>query len=399
MRLISSFTSKATVALASALLCSAATALLACAPAFATGPATVTVRVEGATQTLVPATGVTTTPEPVSGDGNPAHSCPGSSALGALALASGGQWTGTWYESFHAWAVESVMGESHTFESGSFWDFWLDHKESFVGLCEAEPEGGSEVLLFPCPASGTCPSPLGIEAPVAANVGEPVSVKVIAYSASGTSSPVAGASVADGTGTVTTGADGRALVAFPAAGTATLVASAPETVRDEATVCVHDGEDGTCGTSAPHAPGAPSPPATHTPEPTSGVLGATYRGPYALVAAVGSVRNGHTYTRAGAPRLLSGTIQSHSAVTSVSLKLRRSYRGRCYAYDATRARFVRAHCGSGQFFNAASGAAFSYLLPRRLAPGRYVLDVEALDVAGNRTTLARGTSRIVFYVR
>ena len=119
MRLISSFTSKATVALASALLCSAATALLACAPAFATGPATVTVRVEGATQTLVPATGVTTTPEPVSGDGNPAHSCPGSSALGALALASGGQWTGTWYESFHAWAVESVMGESHTFESGS----------------------------------------------------------------------------------------------------------------------------------------------------------------------------------------------------------------------------------------------------------------------------------------
>ena len=34
-----------------------------------------------------------------------------------------------------------------------------------------------------------------------------------------------------------------------------------------------------------------------------------------------------------------------------------------------------------------------------LAPGRYVLDIEATDVAGNHTSLARGTSRIVFYVR
>ena len=34
-----------------------------------------------------------------------------------------------------------------------------------------------------------------------------------------------------------------------------------------------------------------------------------------------------------------------------------------------------------------------------LPPGRYVLDIEATDVTGNHTSLARGTSRIVFYVR
>ena len=50
-------------------------------------------------------------------------------------------------------------------------------------------------------------------------------------------------------------------------------------------------------------------------------------------------------------------------------------------------------------FKVSTAPSFSYLLPSTLAPGRYVLDIQATDVAGNRTTLARGTSRIVFYVR
>jgi len=97
--------------------------------------------------------------------------------------------------------------------------------------------------------------------------------------------------------------------------------------------------------------------------------------------------------------VLAGTIRAHSAVSSVSLKLRRRYRGRCYAYDGIRERFLRSRCGQGSFFEASSDGVFSYLLPSALAPGRYVLDIRATDVAGNRTTLARGTSRLVFYVR
>jgi hypothetical protein len=60
---------------------------------------------------------------------------------------------------------------------------------------------------------------------------------------------------------------------------------------------------------------------------------------------------------------------------------------------------MSARCGEGSFFNVSSDGVFSYLLPSALAPGRYVLDIEAADVAGNHTTLARGTSRTVFYVR
>ena len=49
-------------------------------------------------------------------------------------------------------------------------------------------------------------------------------------------------------------------------------------------------------------------------------------------------------------------------------------------------------------FKISSGASFSYLLPSALAPGRYVLDVTGSDAAGNTIALARGTSRVVFYV-
>ena len=60
----------------------------------AAGPATVTVRVEGDAETLVPRTALTTTTAPVSKDGDASHSCTGTSAAGALEQASGGDWIG-----------------------------------------------------------------------------------------------------------------------------------------------------------------------------------------------------------------------------------------------------------------------------------------------------------------
>ena len=48
--------------------------------ALAAGPATVTVRVEGSTETKLPSTVVTTTTASVVKDGNPAHACSGTSA-------------------------------------------------------------------------------------------------------------------------------------------------------------------------------------------------------------------------------------------------------------------------------------------------------------------------------
>jgi len=130
-----------------------------------------------------------------------------------------------------------------------------------------------------------------------------------------------------------------------------------------------------------------------------GYSSSSYKGPYAVVAKLAGLIDGHTYPRGRAPRVLSGKVLAHTGVASVSLRLRRSYRGHCYAYNGASGRFGPARCGAGGFFKVGTQASFSYLLPEALAPGRYVLDVQATDAAGNRTTLARGTSRIVFYVR
>jgi hypothetical protein len=378
-------------------------ALLASAPSVpAASPATVTVRVEGAIETKLPPTQVTTATAPVVKDGNPAHACPGASAAGALELATGGSWSGKWFggeiKEGHfeglGYSVETVLAELHTFGSGEFWDEWVDNHEG-LGLCHDEPQPGGQVLLFPCPETGECPTPLAIEAPPSASVGEPVPVTVKRYSSKGEVSPAAAAIVTGGVAPAMTDGGGHATLTFARAGHSTVGASAPQSVRTETTVCVHAGNDGSCETTLPtSAPG--SSPSSRSP--SSGAA-ATYRGPYAVVANILGLSEHHTYSRRRAPRVLRGSVSAHTTVTSVSIALRRRSRNHCFAYSGLRALFVRATCGTAAFFQVGSSPSFSYLLPAPLGPGRYVLDVEATDAAGNRTTLARGSSRIVFYVR
>ena len=379
-------------------------------PALAAGPATVTVRVEGLAATKLPPTEVTTTTEPVVKDGNPADSCAGISALGALQDATAGSWTGKWEASFHQYAIFSVEGESHVFEPGApanyFWTVWVNHAESELGACEVDPTSGQEVLFFPSCFGEACPPaplPLGIKAPAMAEEGE-VPVTVTRYSPTGVGSPAAGATVAYEGASAVTNAAGMAMLKLARPGTVGLQVTAPESVRTEATVCVHAGNDGNCGTTAPSGAGgsittSSSGSGAAAGGGVAGFRSAPYTGPYALVARASGPIDGHHYARGQAPRILAGTILAHSAVSSVSVELRRRYRGRCSAYEGIRERFLPARCGTGSLFRASSNAAFSYLLPTALPPGRYVLDIAATDSAGNRTSLARGTSRIVFYVR
>jgi hypothetical protein len=369
--------------------------------AMAGEPANVTVRVEGLTETKLESTAVTTTTAPVVKDGNSADACSGTSALGALQLASSGDWSGPWNGEFDQYEIYSIEGETHEFESTSnanyYWSLWVNEQESSVGACEAELHPGDRVLFFPSCYGSACPPsplPLGVEAPASANVGEKVSVTVKRYSTTGEAKALEGASVTGASANAATNASGAAAVSFSSPGRYTLRISAPESVRTEATICVHNGNDGNCGTTAPSTTGT-----TTTTTPVPAVVSAPYKGPYALVAKASGVLDGHVYAPGKAPRVLAGTIAAQSAVSSVSLELRRSYRGRCYAYDGTTTRFVRARCGQGSSFKVSSDGSFSYLLPAALPPGRYVLDIQATDVAGNHSTLARGSSRIVFYVR
>jgi hypothetical protein len=393
------------LALLAALVC-----LLLGAPAALAGtPATVTVRVLGQAsnyEALTPLTQVTTTTVPVTKDGG---SCSGTSAAGALELATGGDWEGTWSAKYSDYEVTSIDKLSFPFEENApanyYWSFWLNDTYEEVGICEAELEAGDQVLFVPSCYGTSCPPAathlLGIEAPAAAEVGKPVTVTVNAYpAAGGAPSPAAGVTVQGGGASAETNSEGHASLTFSGDGTYLVRASGPageepRSLPGEASICAHKGNDGTCGTPPPAGSSPILAPASDSQQAVA------YTGPYALVAGATAIGEGHVYSRKNAPRVLSGKVSAQgSSVTSISLRLRRSYRGRCWAYSGSRERLQRAACGQGSFFKIAPGGdAFSYLLPSRLPAGRYVFDIEATDSAGRQTPLDRGSSRIVFYVK
>ncbi len=388
-------------------------ALLAAGAAGAAGattsgiPAQVAVRVVGPPPgyaTLLPLTRVTTTSSPLVKDGG---SCSGTSAAGALELATQGNWEGHWNASFGDYEVISIAGLAYPFQESNasfYWSFWLNGTEASTGVCGAQLSAGAQVLFLPgcfgpeCPAA---PDVLNVSAPEVAEVGAPVGVQVSSQpSPGGAVTPASGASLSSTGASATADSSGHATLTFSRAGIYAVkvdgASSATPSVPGEASICVHAGNDGNCGTSAPAG-------STPTATPGSGAGGFTnaspYKGPFALVASASGLIDGHVYGHRRSPRVLAGTILGHSAVGGVSLELRRSHSGHCSAYDGVSERFRAARCGTGSLFAVSSTAAFSYLLPAALAPGRYVLDINASDAAGNHTTLARGSSRIVFYVR
>src|SRR3954471_7103001 len=100
-------------------------ALLVPASVAAAAPAAVTVRVEGSAQTLLPRTAITTTTTPVVKDGDPTHSCTGTSVAGALEIATRGSWTATWDPGLK-YFVNSILGEA---PSGSaFFTLWVNSR-------------------------------------------------------------------------------------------------------------------------------------------------------------------------------------------------------------------------------------------------------------------------------
>lgn len=387
-------------ALSATLMCS----LLSASAALAGSPATVTVRVLGpapAYEALTPPTVITTTTSPVTKDGDSGGLCSGTSAAGALELGTAGNWEGTWSTKYNDYEVVSIDGHSYPFEEGApanyYWSFWQNDAFAEVGVCEAELNNGDQVLFVPsCYGEHCPPAPtqlLGVEAPVTAEVGKPVTVAVRAYPTTG-GSPVAaaGVTVTGGGAGGQTDAEGRLALTFAHAGSFTLRASGtgvePRPIPGEANICVHNGDDGTCGTplTAHGGPEIISPPPPKQP---------------VNLARAGGVAGGHTYSRRRAPRVLTGSIEVPSGGTlrEVRLSLQRSRRGRCWAFNGARAAFVHSRCGTARFFKVADTSSFSYLLPTRLPAGRYVYEVQAVSDAGVVTAIAKGVSRVAFDVK
>jgi hypothetical protein len=164
--------------------------LVSGANAFAAGPIDVHVRVEGATKTLVSGRTVTLADAPIIKDGNPDHSCGGLTALGALQAGTGGDWTGTWYDGL-GYTADTIKGFKPA--GSDYFELWVNHKLSSVGLCGASLSAGGDVLLFVqhCtydPKLQACPkpmTPLAVRAPKKLKQGHIGTLRVVAYTATG----------------------------------------------------------------------------------------------------------------------------------------------------------------------------------------------------------------------
>lgn len=352
----------------------AGVALLIAAPAaFADD---VLVRVEGANDTLVPRTGTPIQPGGTfTKDGNAAHSCASDSAGGALESVTGGDWSGRW-SSFGDYEIQTIKGERYASNAGDpgghYWAFWLNYRYATTGACGTPMQAGDEVLFFPdCFGEGctTNPTPLRITSvPGSAQPGQAFDVRVVQYAvtfdanfnATTTEAPADGATVSAAGRTFITGADGVARV--------TVDGRSLTGVRATKTGHVRSATENVCVDCGP----------TYTPP---------ARDVDAPAATVASVRNGAVYSRRRAPRLLRGSVTADpSGLHSVKIKLTRRVGKRCTYFSGSRETFRKMRCGRGSFLRIGDRADWSYLLPKRLGRGRYVLEVKAIDRAFNRGT-------------
>jgi hypothetical protein len=342
--------------------------------------ADVNVRVEGTSDTLVPRTTVATHAGSFSPDGDPAHPCSASGAAGALDEAT--DWAGRW--GMYGWEIQTITGERHASNagdaSGTYWAFWVNYRPASEGACTLQAQTGDDVLLFPSCFGQGCPSeptPLRITSvPRSSSPGQAFEVRVVEiavtydsnFDAITTEEPASGATVTAGGRSFTAGADGVARVIVDGRSLAGVRASKPGHVRSATeNVCVD------CGPAF-------APPARDVSAPA---------------AAVASLRSGAVYSRRRAPRLLRGTVTADpSGLHSVKIKLTRRVGKRCTYFSGRRERFVKMRCGRGSFLRIGDRADWSYLLPKRLGRGSYVLEVKAIDGAFNRGAPARVRFRV-----
>jgi hypothetical protein len=362
--------------------------VLALPAAAAAAPVTVQLRIEGPQHTLFEGP-VTTDVRAFHFSGDPTgHDCDNSPPAAAPEITRGAVVTaaeetaglvthGTWSASLGSPSFSDIDGESVAFDAATnrFLVEYLDERESQVGSC-AEPVHDGDRVLY---AYGTGSERLlALSGPATARTDTPVALRVTDPS---TGAPVAGASV-DGR---LSGADGTVAVGPLSRGPHEEQATMTGAIRsNRVTVCATDGADGACGTTT--APPAPRP--VVTPDRT------------APAARLLAVRDHQVFSRRRGPRSIRISVPADpSTVKKVDLRLTRQAGRRCWYFSGRRARFVRSRCMRRVYFSVPVQPRISYLLPRRLRHGRYVLDVVAVDGAGNREALARGRSRVVFSVR
>jgi hypothetical protein len=364
-------------------------------PAYA---AKVSIEIEG--QSVIKAPTLVDTTASVSKTGG--ASCSGAVPATALEAATGGDWDGPSY------GVTRIAGESHPFVSGgSSWAVYVNGRFINDTVCDHTLADGDKVLFWWSNAFATegYDEPLQLGGPATATPGTPFTVTAgetattfdpDTFAGTTTITPSSGATVSGGTAPATTGAGGTASVTV-AGGPYTLVVTKANRAPARISGCATDGGDGFCGTSTPLAP----PPAPCVTNGSDGFCGSPDK--VVANAAITAVSEGKAFKKGAGPRQLAGKVAADgSGIADVRLRLTRNDKGDCATYDGKTEKFKTIKkCGAvhGTWFSVGDKADFTYLLPSKLGRGRYVLDVEVTDKAGNTTkSLARGTSRVVFTV-
>jgi hypothetical protein len=354
----------------------AAGLVVAVAAPAAAEPVTVDLRIEGPTRTIFEGPVTTDVRGFRFTDDTVTHRCDGTTVGGssptpvptrgaviaAAVKRAPFSMTGDWFESLGA-TFETIDGESVAFDSasGRFLAEYENGQFASFGACADPVEDGDDVLFAYADGSEVL---LALFGPRRARPNREFSVLVADAS---TGQPVAGAEV-DGQ---LTGADGKVTLDAPGRRPfVDLKATRTGAIRsNRLRVCV-------------------------TRRPCGGSSDRT-----APLARVTGIRHGADYTRG--PRELRGRVGTDPAgVREVLVSLRRKREGSCSTYSATVERFVRRACGAkAPFAVEPERGRWSYLLPARLAPGRYVLEAIAVDRAGNRDSLERARNKVVFRVR
>jgi hypothetical protein len=371
----------------------------------AASAAKVSVEIEG--QTVIQAPTVVDTAASVNKPGG--ASCSGAVPATALETAVGGDWDGQPY------AVQRIRGEERPFGPDGSWSFYINGRYSNDTVCTAALAEGDKVLFYwtNAYANAGYDEPVLLDATATATPGQAFSISATETTTTfdgngaGTSTvgPSAGATVSGGTAAAPTGADGRTQVTV-AGGPYTLVLTKGNRAPARVVGCATNGHDGFCGTTAGGATTTPTTGVPTGPGPCrtnghDGYCGTTDR--TAPSPKITAIAEGRRFARGKGPRQLGGTVAADgSGVADVQLRLTRTDRGRCSTYDGRTEKLRKMRkCGAthGVWFSAGANANWSYLLPSALPRGRYVLDVVAVDKAGNKvTSLARGTTRVVFTV-
>jgi len=358
------------------LLTTVALALLGCAPA-AAAPVTVNLRVEGATQTLYEGL-VATDAHPVDGgDGTGPQVCDGTNEganasagptfMGALddGIRASGQ---TWFGTFGDFGISDFFVRRIGPDSDSGSTFWYqvrNQRSNQIGPCQQRIAQGDQVLwaLSGFDANFNGDAILELTAGrTTATVGEGVPVTVRQYDANGNATPAAGAAVQG----QTAGADGKATIAFDSPGVKRFKATKTGAIRSNAVeVCVEAPGSGSCSGFTPS-------------------LGSTARDTTKPRGRLTSPRSGKRYRRG--PRLLKGIASDEGGVKDVRLRLNWIGSNGCQYFEGAVERFSkRSHCKRTTFFSVGDDAVWSYLLPKRLAPGRYTLTLKVVDRGLNST--------------